>query len=276
VRSAVDVRRASGYQSSGTTSESCNSEYPFVSAGADKSWCCKKAGGAGAGDANCKQRNCKDERGNAVDCVDNGTLKPSQAAGALVELDGDACQTFSSFVERVQKKHGVATQVPNCHEARNDLAAEFKSAFETLSGLYTTTLTDMEENRTICLNEATYNYKAGVEGLDGIDDQIQDAAGKIHEAQGEIARLEPMLHDVERAVDRMRAYVQTVASECEDEGYLGVLYGQIRAKIVELQECPGRNDFIVNVPHWTTGSSNTPAPTPWYQDPKAASVRNQL
>ena len=111
------------------------------------------------------------------------------------------------------------------------------------------------------------NYKAGVEGIDGIDDQIQDAAGKIHEAQGEIARLEPMLHDVERAVNRMRTYVETITTECGTEEYLGHLYKDIQEKIVALQECPGRNDFVIDVPHWRPKrqiTDGTPAPTPWY------------
>merc|ERR1719482_1066403 len=154
---------------------------------------------------------------------------------SFVEMDDaqveGACQSFSSLIERVQQKHGSKiklSQPASCHAARAQLETDFRDAFKALGQLYNEAIFTTESNRSICLNTATYNYKAGVEGIDGIDDQIQDAAGKIHEAQGEIARLEPMLHDVERAVNRMRAYVQTVASECEDEGYLGVLYGQIR------------------------------------------------
>merc|ERR1719377_359307 len=125
-----------------------------------------------------------------------------------------------------------------------------KAAFKALGQLYNEEIYTREENRSICLNTATYNYKAGVEGIDGIDDQIQDAAGKIHEAQQEISRLEPMLHDVERAVSRMRQYVQSITDESGKEEYIGHLYEDIREKIKALQECPGRNDFIIDVPHW--------------------------
>ena len=159
------------------------------------------------------------------------------------------------------------------------MEADFKEAFLALGKLYNEEIFTMEQNRSICLNEATYNYKAGVEGIDGIDDQIQDAAGKIHEAQGEIARLEPMLHDVERAVNRMRTYVETITTECGTEEYLGHLYKDIQEKIIALQECPGRNDFIIDVPHWRPKrqiTDGTPAPTPWYEDPKAESVRPVL
>merc|ERR1719235_2498938 len=190
----------------------------------------------------CTQRDCKDAKGDLVPCVNNtradgtGMLNPSQMAGAgggggpptsFVEMDESACQSFTSLLERVQKTHGKKAKLslpPNCHQARTDLQNEFKEAFKVLGHLYNEEIYTMEENRTICLNEATYDYKASVEGIDGIDDQIQDAAGKIHEAQGEIARLEPMLHDVERAVDRMRTYVNNIRDKCGEEQYIGHLY----------------------------------------------------
>jgi hypothetical protein len=306
VRSAVDVRKARGYQSSGVTSESCPAAFPFVSAfvsvvGNPKEHCCKTVADAvktAIPAINCTQRSCTNEKATegAVDCVDNtrtavgkerseynhGNLDASQPT-SFVELDTEsmdlsesACNAFSSLVERVQETHGLKLHAANCHTKRTDLNNDFQEAFLVLGKLYNGMITDAEENRTICLNGATYMYKAGVEGINGIDDEIQDAAGKIHEAQGQIARLEPMLHDVERAVDRMRKYVQDITTRCGEEAYLGNIYNDIRDKIIELQECPGRNDFIINVPHWRPQTPTTPAPTPWYEDPLAASVRSVL
>jgi len=195
-----------------------------------------------------------------------------------VGMDESACQTFTSLVERVQKKHGVKlVQTPlDCHAARENLTQTFAEAFRELGDSYNSATLTMAKNRTVCLSLATYKYKAGVEGIDGIDDSIQDAAGKIHEAQGEIARLEPMLHDVERAVERMREYVQTINRECALDRNEMLLYAQIRDKIIALAECPGRNDFTINVPHWTKATSATPVPTPWYEDGKAAANRPLL
>jgi hypothetical protein len=301
VRSAVDVHKARGYQSSGETSVSCPAQFPYVNTDNTAECCKEKNLTSGIVDCSSKlARACKDANDNTVPCVDNarvskwgaGTLTPSktaanalvEAAGAtsFVEMDESSCQTFTSLLERVQKSHGKKIKLSargNCHEMRSELEADFKEAFKVLGHLYNEEIYTMEENRSICLNTATYNYKAGVEGIDGIDDQIQDAAGKIHEAQGEIARLEPMLHDVERAVSRMREYVDSIKGKCESESYVGHLYEQIRDKIKELQECPGRNDFIIDVPHWRPKraiGAPTPAPTPWYDDPKANTVRSIL
>jgi len=296
----VDVRKARGYQSSGTTSMSCPAQYPYVNTatmdGGKKTYCCSaetSINGATAGtDPLCTKRDCKDADDLTVDCVNNtrangkGTLSPSQtaaaAAASFVEMDESSCQSFTSLLERVQKTHGKKLKFSasgNCHEMRASLETDFKEAFKALGQLYNEEIYTAEENRSICLNKATYDYKAGVEGIDGIDDQIQDAAGKIHEAQQEISRLEPMLHDVERAVNRMRQYVQSITDECGKEEYIGHLYEDIRDKIKALQECPGRNDFIIDVPHWRPKraiGAPTPAPTPWYSDPKADGTRSIL
>jgi len=287
VRSAVDVRKARGYQSSGETSVSCPADYPYVDT-TDKKKCCTTKDATTNALSGCTlTRDCKNTAGASVPCVDNaraddsGRLNPGQAA-SFVEMDESSCQSFTSLLERVQKTHGKKLKFSasgNCHEMRASLETDFKEAFKALGQLYNEEIYTAEENRSICLNKATYDYKAGVEGIDGIDDQIQDAAGKIHEAQGEIARLEPMLHDVERAVNRMREYVKSITSECGTEEYIGHLYESIRDKIKALQECPGRNDFIIDIPHWRPKraiGAPTPAPTPWYSDPKADGTRSIL
>jgi len=225
---------------------------------------------------------------SAVNMVHATGYQSDAAAGyqassfAEVDMDEAACQTFTSLVERVQKKHGVALVKTSldCHGERRDLQTAFDDAFNALAALYNTEINLDGDNRTNCLSEATYKYKAGVEGLNGIDDKIQDAAGKIHEAQGEIARLEPMLHDVERAVDRMRTYVETIKTACAEDQQIGQQYDKIKKLIIEMSECPGRNNFTITVPHWTPETPTTgptPVPTPWYDDPKVtADVRAKL
>merc|ERR1719316_1843970 len=63
VRSAVDVRRSRGYQSSGTTSMSCPAAYGFVNTQTTpRRFCCRQPSDAGSADpannAACTARNC--------------------------------------------------------------------------------------------------------------------------------------------------------------------------------------------------------------------------
>jgi len=302
VRSAVDVNRARGYQSSGTTSESCPAQYPFVNL-VTRSYCCTSQNeydiNANPVDhANCTLRDCRDAYEQPVDCVNNartpngeGLLSPSEtaaaaAASSFVEVDSrasaKACEKFQSLLQslqrRAQRKLGktLAAMDVDCHTGRDWLQGNFTEVFTQMGNEYNSHTTMIEEDRRRCMNDATYEYKSAVEGLGGIDDRIQNSAGKIHTAQNEIARLEPILHDVERAAGRVRAYVQTVNEQCANEGYLGHIYEDIRQKIQDLMECPGRNDFILDVPHWSPLPDHTPAPTPWYDDPKATDAAPYL
>merc|ERR1719158_2433060 len=114
VRSAVDVRKARGYQSSGETSVSCPADFPYVDTSdtAGKKCCTSKDATTNALSGCTLTRDCKNADGNAVACVNNaraddsGMLSPSQtaaAAASFVEMGEEACQSFSSLVERVQK-----------------------------------------------------------------------------------------------------------------------------------------------------------------------------
>merc|ERR1719472_381984 len=95
-----------------------------------------------AGLSTCTQRSCRDANGASVPCVNNaraddsGMLSPSQTAAAAAsfgEMGEEACQSFSSLVERVQKTHGKKiklNQTPDCHAKRASLEADFKAAFK--------------------------------------------------------------------------------------------------------------------------------------------------
>merc|ERR1719201_888900 len=106
VRSAVDVRKAKGYQSSGTTSMSCPAQYPYVDTSDTKKCCTSKDPTTNALSGCTLTRDCKNTAGTSVPCVDNaraddkGRLNAGQAA-SFVEMDESSCQSFTSLLERV-------------------------------------------------------------------------------------------------------------------------------------------------------------------------------
>merc|ERR1719359_349832 len=90
------------------------------------------------------------------------------------------------------------------------------------------------------------------------------AASKISDAQSEIAVLEPRLHDLEHAVNRMRSHLRHQNQTCTlDQSVSDRLY-QIHLITRLISECPGRNDFVLKIPHWGEQPVTTPSPTPWF------------
>lgn len=165
--------------------------------------------------------------------------------------EGQACTSFHSLIERVESKHKVKLlkhRKRDCETEREELQTEFTEAFEAIATLYDNLGAEIAANKSICLSAATYSYKLAVEGEGGIDEKIQDAARQIHEAQQNIARLEPQLHDVEHAVTRMRRYEDTLRNTCTLDDVIEDNLQKVKRLILELQECPGRNDFTIDIP----------------------------
>lgn len=181
-------------------------------------------------------------------------------------LQTEACEGLHALVGRIQQSHGSGLQVAlqDCHSERDDLQVEFEKAYKAIAAL----LDEMPEQqastlRAQCMNDATYAYKVAVEGLNGIDEKIQIAADEIHAAQLKIARLEPRFHDVEHAHTRLDKYLTKSKIQCEIDDQTEAALKNVQELIKKLQECPGRNDFVIVVPHWAPPMPSSPAPTPW-------------
>jgi hypothetical protein len=301
VRSAVNLDRDGGYQEHHLgTSESCHAAYPHVNATAfsgsthPHSKCCRELTADNIA-TDCVNRICENEDKEPIACkawrdqrysVETKTknielrhlINNVDRGASFVDMDSAAhsaaCQAFSSFIQRMHRNgRRLMAEPPNCHNNRTALQSVFNSTYEALGAEYNSRTADAELNRTKCLNDATYDYKSEVEGVDGIDDHIQHAAQLIHAAQGEIAHLEPKLHDVDRAVARMRNYISTLRENCEAGDIVDVDLKKIADLIFALDECPGRNDFVITIPHWAPVDPTdlpTPVPTPWYESDKVS------
>jgi len=193
--------------------------------------------------------------------------------GSSMEMSAEMCEQFMKVIEKVESFAEVELPKPvDCHDKRAALKRVFTESFNTIAKLMDKRNQTVFDNRTICLNDATYTYKYLVEGPGGIDDVIQKAAAEIHEAQRRIAELEPQLHDVEHATTRMRKYLKELNKTCELDKDVTKHLAKIRGLIIELEECPGRNDFTLTLPPHVHPDATTPSPTPW-QDRYPGSIQ---
>jgi hypothetical protein len=190
-------------------------------------------------------------------------VKPQRSSFA--QMDATACANLNAFLATMQKKAGVKkSKELNCHEQREQLQEAFNQAYLSIVQEINNTDSNAVENRSVCFSEATYRYKYEVEGPGKIDDKIEEAAKKIHDAQLAIARLEPRLHDVEHAAGRMDRYIGHMNTTCTVDEGVSTDLKRIKNLIKTLQACPGRNDFTIDVPHWSNPAATTPSPTPWH------------
>jgi len=197
---------------------------------------------------------------------------------SLLEMPAvQPCKVFSSLIERAQSQWGIKLGQPrDCDEARSNLTALFLRTYDDLVTLYNRTIAGKDDTYSSCLTNSTYKYRVRVEGPLGIDEAIQKAAARIHEAQTRITQLEPMLHDVEHATVRVRHYLQQLRVTCAIDTNATKQLRNVMCLIRQLEECPGRNDFNLTIPHANIPVTQTPSPTPWAARPNALSGEETL
>lgn len=186
------------------------------------------------------------------------------------------CKVFSSLIERAQRNGIQLGQPRDCDEARSNLTELFQQTYADLMELYNLTMASKEDVYASCLTNSTYKYRVRVEGPLGIDEAIQKAAARIHEAQTRITQLEPMLHDVEHATVRVRHYLQQLRVTCAIDTNATRQLQNVMCLIRQLEECPGRNDFNLTIPDVAIPSPATPSPTPWAARPNALTGEETL
>jgi hypothetical protein len=196
-----------------------------------------------------------------------------QTSSSFAQVDQTACNTMTSFMERMGRKHGGKMhkrRAPTCEEQFTNLQSTYETTFTDLINEYTTRNQSVYLNHSQCMDTAMYSYRLAVEGTDGIDDQIEKAANRIHDAQEQISHYGSRMHDVEHAVTRMRTHITTLNQTCTVDETVDSHLVTLKNLIGQLQECPGRNNFTLTVPTWVhtyvPGSlthAPTPTPTPW-------------
>jgi len=191
-------------------------------------------------------------------------------------------------------------EAETCHERRTNLSNTLVNAWHFYADEYRRFNGEIQLGRTLCHdmceelyhikihapcseNFPNYTYNASGETQSAVfvrndnenepnpcvDHRITQSAQNISNAQSVIAVLEPRLHDLEHAVNRMRSHLRHQNKTCTLDQHLSDRLYQIHRIVKLISECPGRNDFILTIPHWDDQSTpeppvNTPAPTPWY------------
>lgn len=191
----------------------------------------------------------------------------SQLLSQVGALDSETCSQMTSLLEKSKvRQKRVGSPIAGVQQ-RQDFSAQFDGTFSEFTNLYSRINFEIGYNRTYCLKNASYSYNYTILGPDGVDSRITDAAETIHIAQQTIMVLVPRLHDLEHAVTQMREHIQYLNNTCKVDARVTVHLQTIQQLIHDMQECPGRNNFTLSIPHWQANQPATPPPTPFGRAP---------
>merc|ERR1719213_174536 len=84
-----------------------------------------------------------------------------------------------------------------------------------------------------------------------VKQMTKDATDSIAKAKETIEGLEPVIEETQESIDTLRKYIKEMEEECKTDEDLSEHLEKIQDLITDLKECPGKNDFILDIPDWT-------------------------
>merc|ERR1719424_480276 len=206
--------------------------------------------------------------------------KPSaQANLGLLENSAwsrQSCLAFVDFAHRRQHRHhrhqqrlresppvensdagkpaptAQAPEASDCDSKRSSLQDAFTKAYKELSDL----LQDAKERSvdTFCHDTADTEKAAALVPMVG---EREQASARIEYAEQAMATLAPVLDLVKERAEKLGEHIESALTpECEEAGEVSKVLANIRELIMDLEECPGRNDFALKIPEVTAAADS--------------------
>merc|ERR1719453_2078055 len=100
------------------------------------------------------------------------------------------------------------------------------------------------------------------EAEEEVKQMTKDATDSIAKAKETIEGLEPVIEETQESIDTLRKYIKEMEEECKTDEDLSEHLENIQDLIMALEECPGKNDFVLDIPEWDPASGPPPPPAP--------------
>lgn len=160
----------------------------------------------------------------------NDTLDEPPLEDDLPLLDGD--------------QPSEAAEELSCDEQREELQTVFTETWSLVKELKEDALKRYEDET--CFEEAEAKKAANLVPQVAAREQ---AAGRIETSEAALAQLEPILELVKNQVEELERHISEVLTpECAEVAQLSETLKDVRELILSLERCPGRNDFVLEIP----------------------------
>jgi hypothetical protein len=166
------------------------------------------------------------------------------------------CSTFVNFTLHSVVGKTAAAKNLTCDEQRGELQKVYTETYLAVRDLIKDAQERIQDKS--CMDTAEAKRTSEIVPLTS---QRETAAGRIEYSTQALAMLEPVLHMLERRVEKLEQHIKlTLTPECQEAAKVSSTIKVIRDLIISLEKCPGRNDFRLQIPPENKTSTKTAAP----------------
>merc|ERR1719263_2572494 len=174
----------------------------------------------------------------------------------LVLVDLGRCKDLKNLIDEVDRSHSLHLMSPECEEARSNLQKEFTIAFNEITSLYDRTAEEINTRHEQCKEKAHTKF---TEAEEEVKQMTKEATDSIAKAKETIEGLEPVIEETQESIDTLRKYIKEMEEECKTDEDLSEHLEKIQDLITDLKECPGKNDFVLDIPEWKPEDGGPPS-----------------
>jgi len=189
---------------------------------------------------------------NVSRVIDYGAEADAQVASIKEQISGlqwgdTQCKRFVNFLAKktVLSKANPEYRAINCHAARFKLKSEYEIAYLEIYQLLADARERKGDSREECFEAAEKDYDDAVNGM---GERIRKATEAIAKARKALEGLRPLLRDSERISTKMVRHLEKLKEECQVSGEVTEHLRKVRRLVQSLEDCPGRNDFVLQLP----------------------------
>jgi len=165
----------------------------------------------------------------------------------------ERCLLFVDFARRNMQDPNGTVNERSCDLQRKELQAAFDLAYVTVTDLLGKAKERVEDKS--CFEEAEAKHTSEIVPLVG---QREQASSRIEASTQALASMKPVLSFVQNRAEKLQAHIDlALKPECSQAAEVSKALNDVRNLIISLEECPGRNDFKLQIPSSGTSTLGT-------------------
>lgn len=164
---------------------------------------------------------------------------------SLLETNSSSCQGVVAYLNSKAGPDATKYTALDCNATREVLQQEFTTSWTTISDLLEQGEAEAKAQKEECIEGASMVYSSSQVDTSA---EMRDSTRNIQMAKDVLSGINPLLNNARAEASSLTTHLEGLKDTCQLDDDVTIHLTRVRELIMSLEECPGRNDFRLEVP----------------------------
>jgi uncharacterized protein YukE/predicted lactoylglutathione lyase len=169
----------------------------------------------------------------------------AEPPASLLEMNASSCQGVVNYLNSKKSMNGTKYTALDCNATREVLQEEYTTSWTAITELLQEGEAEARRVKDECIGTANMVYSSSQADTNG---EMRDATRNIQMAKDVLSSINPLLENSRKESDALTSHLEILKDNCQLDDDVTNHLTRVRELIMSLEECPGRNDFRLEVP----------------------------